>query len=143
MIVKVLVIILIYNLKQHVVTQFGDNKSHLPRLQLQLVMMTVMMPVVLMMTTMVTVTMTMMVMVMVINLKQHVVSQFRDNEPHLARLEVEQGGFVADLNFRILFMICFNGKRRTWPNKGGRLASRPWILNLVPQMFDVISTIRP
>ena len=102
-----------------------------------------MMPVVLMMTTMVTVTMTMMVMVMVINLKQHVVSQFRDNEPHLARLEVEQGGFVADLNFRILFMICFNGKRRTCPNKGGRLASRPWILNLVPQMFDVISTIRP
>ena len=86
---------MIYYLKQ-----FRDNETHLARLQLQLVMMTMLVTVMLMMTTMVMVIVMVMVMVMVINLKQHIIAQFCDNEPHLARLQVEQGGFVADLNFR-------------------------------------------
>ena len=31
----------------------------------------------------------------------------------------------------------------TWPKRGGRLISNPWILNFVPQILEVISTIRP
>ena len=95
-----MVMVMVINLKQHVVSQFRDNEPHLARLQLQLVMMTMMVTVMLMMTTMVMVIVMVMVMVMVINLKQHIIAQFCDNEPHLSRLQVEQGSFVADLNFR-------------------------------------------